>query len=104
MFIDGQLLVEQVRVGTIVADNYSYRGIPFTPTLRAIFPGVSPADVLKALQKSAEALQGGAVTGPPAQPPADSQDDRYAPPPEATTPSQPPGNTPSDTPADSDET
>jgi len=96
MFIDGQLLVEQVRVGTIVADNYSYRGIQFAPTLRAIFPGLTPADVMRALQNSAGALQGRSSSGPPAQPPDDQRGDRYAPPAEPVTPAQPPAQSPSD--------
>lgn len=91
----GQMFVENARVGTIEADNYLRNGAPFAPTLRAIFPGVSPADVLRALQQSAEALQGGANSGTPAQPPANQQDNRYTPPAESTTPAPQPAPAPS---------
>jgi hypothetical protein len=93
MFVDGQLLVDQARVGTIVADNYLYRGIPFTPTLHAIFPGVSPADLLQALQKSAEALQGGAKTSSPTPQPGGAKDGNK-PPAETTPRPQPPAQAP----------
>lgn len=73
ILVDGQLLVDQLRVGTVVADNYGYRGIPFTPTLRAILPGVSPAELLRAFQQSAEAMQDGTTPAPPEKPSAEQQ-------------------------------
>jgi hypothetical protein len=66
----GQLIVDELRVGTIAADNYVYRGVPFTPGQRAVLQGVSPADLLRALQQSAQALQDGATPGTPSQPAA----------------------------------
>jgi hypothetical protein len=50
VFVDGQILTK-----AIVADNYAYRGVPFTPALKAILPGISPTDLLHALQRAAEA-------------------------------------------------
>jgi len=84
LFIDGQVVVK----GTVNANNYSMRGIPFGPTMRAILPGVSPGDLLRALQKSAAALQNSRAPAaskqpadeanqpdePPSAPPADQQD------------------------------
>lgn len=86
--VHGQLVVEDARVGTITADNYLYRGVPFTPTLRAIFPGVSPADVLRALQQSAQALQGGANPNQPPPQPGKAGDEEKTPA-ESTAPSPP---------------
>jgi hypothetical protein len=74
MFVDGQVLVEQLRAGSIVSDNYAYRGMPFAPTLRAILPGVSPADLLRALQRSAEAASADQEKSPPAETPAGQPD------------------------------
>lgn len=76
ILVDGQLLVEQLRAGSIVSDNYAYRGIPFSPTLRAILPGVSPADLLRALQRSADAVSKGANQNQPAEPPSETQEDQ----------------------------
>ncbi len=63
VYIDGQLDVN----GPINANGYALHGIPFGPALRAV---LSPADLLRALQRSAAAMQ-----SPPAsqgaQPPAD---------------------------------
>jgi hypothetical protein len=65
VFVDGQVVVK----GTINANNYSMRGIPFGPALRAVLPGVSPADLLRALQESAAALQNSRAPTGAEQPP-----------------------------------
>jgi hypothetical protein len=110
MFIDGHLLVEQLRAGTIVADNFAYRGIPFAPTLRAIIPGVTPADVLRALQQAAGASPDGTVQiappQPPAAPAADTPAEQTAPPADSTKPSEPaePAQPPAQSPPPVDET
>jgi hypothetical protein len=44
----GQLTVDVIRAGTVIADNYSYQGITFSPTLR-VAPKISLPDLLKAL-------------------------------------------------------
>ncbi len=63
--LDGQVVVD----GTINANGYEMRGIPFGPALRAVLPGVSPADLLRALQNSAAAMQNPpALTGPESPP------------------------------------
>jgi hypothetical protein len=99
MFIDGQLLVEQLRAGSIVADNFAYRGIPFAPTLRAIVPGVTPADVLRALQQAAGASPDGTVPIEPPEPPTETTPDDSTPPDQAAPPAEPTGPAPSTAPA-----
>jgi hypothetical protein len=37
--VEGQLLVESIRAGTINADNYAFQGIPFVPTFTRVIPG-----------------------------------------------------------------
>ena len=75
MFLDGPLLAR-----TISADNYAYRGVQLTPSLRAILPGISPTDLLRALQMSAEALGGGTTQEMPEQPRAEDQPEQVVPP------------------------
>jgi hypothetical protein len=73
LFVDGQVVVK----GSVSANNYSMRGVPLVPSLRAILPGVSPADLLRALQQSLQnsrqpsgagqpPREGGQSTAPPA--------------------------------------
>ena len=73
VYIDGQLVVN----GTINANGYAMHGVPFGPALRAV---LSPADLLRALQQSAAAMQGAANPGG-AQPPADGAREQTEPPP-----------------------
>jgi hypothetical protein len=99
MFVDGELLVGNMRAGTIVADNYAYRGIPFAPTLRAIVPGITPADILRALQQAAGASPDGTMPIAPPERPADAPTEQTAPPADSSTsppagPSQPPADSP----------
>jgi hypothetical protein len=59
--VDGVVKAELVQ-----AANFSFRGIPFGPTILQAVPGMLPADWLKALQQSAEAMKrGGAAPGEP---------------------------------------
>ena len=80
LYIEGQMIVN----GTINANNYAMRGIPFGPALRAVLPGVSPADLLHALQQSAAAMQ------QPPQTSADVEPGPAAPAESGTPPSAPP--------------
>jgi hypothetical protein len=45
-----------IKANTVYADNFVFRGIPFGPNILSSVPGVAPADWLRALQQSAEAI------------------------------------------------
>ena len=51
LLVNGQLNVD----GVVNARQYAFQGVPFMPALQAVFPGISPADVLRALQQSLQA-------------------------------------------------
>jgi hypothetical protein len=66
----GQLTIDVVRAGTVIADNYSYQGMPFVPTLRLV------PSLLKALESAAEKQEAAAKRGAAAkqgEPPAANQ-------------------------------
>ena len=52
--VDGLVKAELVQ-----AANFNFRGIPFGPTILQAVPGMLPAEWLKALQQSAEAMKRG---------------------------------------------
>jgi hypothetical protein len=45
-----------IKANTVHADNFVFRGIPFGPNILSAVPGVAPADWLRVLQQSAEAI------------------------------------------------
>lgn len=82
--VNGQVIVD----GAINAKLYAYQGIPIVPALRAVFPGVSLPDLLRAIPQAVAPEPGG--NAPPAAPqttppveqsrPADPADDASEPP------------------------